>query len=57
VSEKITITYYISDWYVGNRQNSFKIDRDEWNEMNDDEKYQYCWDVAIARINVYWKES
>lgn len=52
---EIKIKYYISDGYVGkDRPHYLKVDSEEWEKMNDDEKDRYVTEYAIENISVDW---
>ena len=53
--ETVRIKYYIADGYVGkDRPHYLKVDKEEWDEMDDEEKDTYVYNEAINSINVDW---
>lgn len=57
MSDKVKITWRVSDGYVNNGPHTLVYDREEWDELTDDERQQRVYQDAMQEISIDWKES
>lgn len=58
MSDKIEITWRVADGYVGkDRPHTLKVDREEWEEMDEDARDRFVYDHAMQEISIDWEIS
>ena len=54
MSDKIRIKYTINTGYVGDMPQYFKVDKEDWEEMTDDEKEEYVDEEIKNNLSYDW---
>ena len=52
--DQVKIKYYVSDGYARNRPQYLRVDKEEWDSLNEEEKETLIYETIIAEINFRW---
>ena len=52
--DQVKIKYYFNDGYAGNRPQYLKVDKEEWDSLNEEEKETLIYETIIADMNFDW---